>query len=161
MLRLAALLFATTLSGHALGIECAPSDKALVKQVKGLGVRVMDFSASSVACLEDFAGKVSKRDMLLVAESGSIAWRGATVEAAKRLQNEGILVAVVYAKDTDDSNKTADTIIWANGVKRDIVPVKIGGQYIIDDIVAAPDVVINMMYDAGSSIWNEYLKVRD
>lgn len=145
----------------AMAGECTPEDKAKVAHVPDLAVRVMDFSKSSVDCLEDFASKVSLRDMLLVAESNSQVWRNATVEVAKKLQDEGKLVAVVYANDTDGLDTTATTVYWANGVKRDLTPIEMHAPYIINHLVARPELMTSPMYEHASGVWDVYLAVSD
>jgi len=152
-------IFSTPAMADTDTAVCSPEDKAQVTQVKGQGARIMDFTNSSTACLEDFAGKVSNKYLTLVAKSNSQAWRDATVEAAKQLDGEGALVMVAYTNDEDGLNTTAETVAWANGVERDFAPVSINNGHTIDQIAAAPDKVINYIHEVGSDVWNTYLKV--
>jgi aconitase B len=156
----AALVLTTAFAAPAMaGAECTAADKAKIIKSKVGEMRIGDFSKSSTDCLEHFANGLSRTDLVLVAESNSKAWRDLTVEAAKRLEDDGKQVHVFFTNDTDGLNTTANTAIWANGVERGFVPVKIGAPYIIDDIVAAPDKPISMMYKKGAEVWDRFLKV--
>lgn len=143
------------------GAECTAADKAQVTQIKGQGARIMDFTNSSVACLDDFASGASHKYLTLVAKSNSQAWRDATVTAAKKLGSEGALVMVAYANDEDGLNTTAETVAWANGVKRSQATISIGGGMNIDHIAHAPDKAVSYIHEKGSMVWDEYLKVPD
>ena len=139
--------------------HCSAEEKKLAQVVRGHGMRVIDFSKAPEHCLNDFAGKSSNKYLTLVAESNSKAFRDATVVAGKKLQSEGMDVQVVYGNDQDGLDTTAQTTIWANGVRRDSAPISVGGIFKIDHIDAAPEKVIDFIYEVGSETWNTYLKV--
>lgn len=139
--------------------HCTAEDKAAIAPVKGHGMRVIDFSNTSESCLKYFAEGTSHKYLTLVAESNSKAFRDATVVAGKKLQSEGMDVQFVYGNDQDGLDTTAQTTIWANGVRRDSAPISIGGIFKIDHIDAAPQKVIDFIHEVGSEVWNTYLKV--
>ena len=147
----------------AMAEDCSPEDKAKITRVEHSSLRVLDFSKSSQACLEEFGNKVSRKYLTLVAESDSQNWREATVEAARQLHEEGKRVVVAYANDRDGLDYTANTTVWANGVERGFVPVRITDGLRIDhigDIQHSPaQKAIAMMREEGSQVWDKYLKV--
>ncbi len=139
--------------------HCTADEKNLIAPVKDKGVKVLDFSKTSEGCLEYIVEGASNKYLTLVAESNSNAFRNATVTAAKQLQSAGMRVLVVYGNDKDGLDTTAQTTIWANGVRRDSAPMSIGGGFTMDHIDAAPQKVIDFIYEVGSETWNTYLKV--
>ncbi len=140
------------------GAECTAADKAQITQSKDSGVRIVDFTKSSTACLEYFAGKISHTNLLLVADGDYRAWRDINVDVAKRLRSEGIPTNVFFTGETDGDNTTAMTVAWGNGVERDFAPVSIGGGHTINEIAAAPDKAANFVHEVGTDVWNKYLK---
>ncbi len=58
----------------------------------------------------------------------------------------------------DDDNTTANTVFWANGVKRDIEPAKMLNGTKIFELAAAPDSAISSVKEIGELVWNTYLK---
>lgn len=161
-LSLSAAMMSVALPAMAGANDCAPEDKAKITRVEHPSLRVLDFTKSSEACLKDFATKVSGKYLTLVSESDSNAWHEATVETARKLQDEGKLVAVAYANDTDGRDDTANTMLWANGVERGAVPLVFKNGWSMDHIgpVELPfaQKAIAMMYEEGVNVWNTYLK---
>ena len=139
--------------------HCTAEEIKLTKPVSGHGIRVFDFSKAPEHCIDDFAGGTSGTYLTLVAESNSSAFRNATIDAARQLQSEGMRVQVVFGNDMDGLNTTAQTMAWANGVKRRVAPISIGGGFDIDHIDAAPQKTIDFIYEVGLDTWNTFLKV--
>ena len=161
-LSLSAAMMSVALPAMAGANDCAPEDKAKITRVEHPSLRVLDFTNSSQACLEEFGNKVSHKYLTLVAESNSKHWREATVEAARLLQEDGKRVVVAYSNDTDGLDYTADTKFWANGVERGSEPFEFDDGLSMDAIGAirhAPaQKVIAALLAEGTSVWNAYLR---
>ncbi|MCU7846958.1 MAG: hypothetical protein KZQ89_02965 [Candidatus Thiodiazotropha sp. (ex Lucinoma kastoroae)] len=140
------------------GADCTAADKANITQSKDSGVRIVDFTKSSTACLEYFADKLSRTKLLLVADGDYRAWRDINVDVAKRLRSEGIPTNVFFTGATDGDNTTAMTVAWGNGVERGVASVSIGGGHTINEIAAAPDKAASYVHEKGTKVWNEFLK---
>ncbi len=140
------------------GAECTAADKANIVKSKIGDMRIGDFTKSSTACLEYFAAKMSHTNLLLVADGDFQAWRDVNVEAAKQLRQEGKPTNVFFTGETDGNNRTADTMIWANGVKRESVPVVLKEGYSVPMMAHAQQTFVDMVKTDGQSTWNKYLK---
>lgn len=137
---------------------CSPADKAKITISKDSGVKIVDFTKSSTACLEKYASKVSHTQLLLVADGDYKAWRDVNIEAAKQLRQEGKPTNVFFTGETDGKDNTADTIIWANGVKRDSSPLVLKKGYSVPMIVHAQDTYVDEVKTDAQFAWNKYLK---
>ena len=139
---------------------CKPEDKAQIVPIKNLGVKTYDFTNSSRGCLEHYASGISKGRLVYVAESGSTAWKNATVEAAKIDEAEGIRTAVMFAPDRDGDPKTAETYVWAMGNELTMAPRVVKDGFTVDMIVAVDGGdSMNEIHDKGHAIYNKYLAV--
>ena len=137
---------------------CLPADKAKIVLTKDSGVKIADFTKSSAGCLQKYANGMSRTQLLLVADGDFQAWRDVNIEAAKQLRQEGKPTNVFFTGVTDGDDQTADTIIWANGVKRSISPLILKEGYSVPMIVHAQNTYINEVKIDAESTWNKYLK---
>jgi len=137
---------------------CTPADKAKISIAKEGDVKIVDFTKSSTACLETYANKVSRTQLLLVADGDYQAWRNVNIETAKQLRQEGKPTNVFFTGETDGKDNTAMTVLWANGVERGFHPVKMKNGSKIFEIAAIQDVAISSLKTEAQSVWNKYLK---
>lgn len=145
---------------------CKAGDKAKIVKIKDLGVPTFDFTNSSTDCLKHYASGLSHKYLVYVAESDSPAWRNATVEAAKIDKQEGIPVAVAFAKDRDGDPKTAATYVWANGSELAIVPYAVKEGYTVEMIVSVlhntskklheKEEAVYEIHETGHAIYKKY-----
>jgi len=138
--------------------ECTKADKAKITQSRDSGVRIVDFTKSSTACLEYFASGVSHKELLLVADGDFKAWKDINIDVAKKLRSEGIPTNVFFTGVTDGDDTTAMTVAWGNGVEREVAPMKINGGQTVHHMAYAPDKAVNLVHEVGTSVWNKYLK---
>ncbi len=153
-----ALALSSAFTPAMAGAECTADDKAKIVKSRDGDIRIGDFTKSSTACLEYFAGKMSHTNLLLVADGDFQAWRDVNVEAAKQLRQEGKPTNVFFTGATDGDSTTAMTVAWGNGVERGFLPVKMKNGTKIFELAAAPDRAIELVKSKGKSVWDQYLK---
>jgi len=157
----AVMALSTAFSAPAMAgntAECTKADKAKITIAKDSGVRIVDFTKSSTACLEKYASKVSGAELLLVADGDFKAWKDINIDVAKKLRSEGIPTNVFFTGATDGDDTTAMTVAWGNGVEREVAPMSIGGGHTINEMAVAPDKALSFIHEVGTSVWNTYLK---
>lgn len=111
---------------------CLPTDKAEITQVKGYPFMVLDFTKSSVACLEKYTWSASWKDLVHVVRDEDQEAKNIVLDAA-RIHVAEKHPSVVFFGHPDPSGAGHDVAIneiWRNGGAR-AAPITVNNGYTI------------------------------
>ena len=141
--------------------ECLTYDRAKIEARREFeDVNVIDFSQSSVGCLEKFARSFSRRHLVYVTLDSSKEWQKINYDAAKQHMSEGRSAVVFIGHQHQHQSalkaECALSDVWVNGVR--VLPATfcLGPYHPIDVLgadfekaIAIREEAVNIVYQKG------------